>query len=316
MPVTNQAEREADETHPGLETSVTAVTLIDAVRFCFFVTLAMRLILLRDSFARSGAVATPATHLAFRRTSLTIDGGDRKLEALLVCPANAPIASVLILHGIGERLEYWAEAQQLLTSHQIASLIVHYSGYGGSEGAITPANLRRDVIAAYATMRQRLPEVKSHFVLGLSLGTGVAIEAAPALTPPPAGIILCEAFSSFRQAAAAVCETLRLLRPFSRPLSFLVPDIYRTAASVRRLGSPLLLVHSDDDELFPAAMARTIFDTASRNAEASVELQVLHGFAHNDAYLRPHSGYWQPILAFIERVAKRSVARIEDGPER
>jgi len=165
-------------------------------------------------------------------------------------------------------------------------------------------------------MRQRLPDVHRHFILGLSLGTGIAVDAAPALTPAPTGIILCEAFSSFREAGAAVCDNLPLLRHLSRPLSILVPDIYRTASSVPRLGVPLLLVHSDADELFPVAMAQAIFDSATADPDASVDLHVLHGFAHNDVYLRPNSGYWRPILAFIERDSTSSVVRMQDMPER
>jgi alpha-beta hydrolase superfamily lysophospholipase len=289
----------------------------NALRFRLLVTLARRLILLRDAIVITRTAAGHRRDGAAPITAVEIISGGRRLEARLTSPATAPpIASVLILHGIGEQLDYWAEAQQMLACRRVASPAVHYSGYGRSQGATTPANLRQDVIAAYAAMRQRLPDVHRHFVLGLSLGTGIAVDAAPALTPALAGIILCESFSSFREAAIAVCHILPLLRHLSRPLSILVPDIYRTAFSARRLGVPLLLVHSDSDELFPAAMSQAIVDSATADPDASVDLHVLHGFAHNDAYLRPYSGYWQPILAFIERLAKPSGDRMEGVPKR
>jgi len=288
----------------------------DAFRFRLLVTLAMRLIQLRDAFAVGASEAERRRYAASIAAPINLISGGRRLEARICMPAEAPFASVLILHGIGERLDYWAEVQQMLASHGIASLIFAYSGYGRSQGSITPFHLRQDVIAAYAAMRLRLPELDHHFVLGLSLGTGVAINATSALTPPPAGIILCEAFSSFRDAATAVCRALPLLRYLSRGLSLLVPDIYRTAHSVRRLGLPLLLVHSDADELFPVAMARTIFDSARLDPEASVELQVVHGFAHNEAYLSPSPGYWMPIIEFMCREAQRQGGLMKDAPKR
>jgi fermentation-respiration switch protein FrsA (DUF1100 family) len=140
------------------------------------------------------------------------------------------------------------------------------------------------------------------------MGTGVAVDAAPILQPPPSGIILCEPFSSFRAAAIAVCNTVPLLGPILRSMASTVPDIYRIAASIDRVRSPLLIVHSSADELFPVAMAQEIFVAAVSDPTRPAELAVPHGFAHNDAYLNPSLGYWAPILHFIERNQPREFA--------
>jgi len=285
-----------------------------ALRFQFFVTLAMRLILIRDGLATRRSPQETAAGAA-STIPCSIASGGRVLEARLAMPRSAPLASVLILHGIGERLDYWTEAQQLLARCEIASLIVHYSGYGKSMGATTPENLRQDVRASYAELQRLVPGVPAPCVLGLSMGTGVAVDAAPGLQPPPSGIILCEPFSSLQDAAGAVCDTLPGLRLASRWLAKLMPDVYRTAATVGRIESPLLIVHSDADELFRVGMAQAILAAANAAGQPPAELAVLHGFAHNDAYLRPSLGYWQPILDFIRRVPGSS--RIDPGePQR
>jgi len=98
----------------------------NALRFRMLVTLAKRLILLRDAIIINRTVVGHRSDGVAPITAVEIISGGRRLEARLTSPAPAPpIASVLILHGIGERLDYWAEAQQMLACRQIASLAVH-----------------------------------------------------------------------------------------------------------------------------------------------------------------------------------------------
>lgn len=301
------------------ESRETQTMPFDDSRFRLIVTIAMRVIGIRDGISMRLSPTRSTVNAEFPPRACTIASRGRRLEARLVvpnqvpnqAPSQTPSRSVLILHGIGERLDYWHDAQQLLASHSIASMVFHYSGYGRSTGAITPANLRHDTIAAYAKLRELVPAAVPRFVLGLSLGTGVAIDAAPHLEPPPSGMVLCEPFSSLRNAAGAVCDSLGPLGTILRPLSSVVPDVYRTAATIELVNSPLLIVHSDADELFPVAMAQEIYAAAAvSNKEA--QLVIPKGFAHNDAYLRPSLAYWQPILDFIER--NSSSAQVQRRP--
>jgi alpha-beta hydrolase superfamily lysophospholipase len=270
----------------------------------------MRAILIRDGIAGlfGGSQSPPLLKDSTAR-QVSIRSGPRRLDGLLFLPVTEPKASLVILHGIGERLSYWREAQGMLAEHGIASLIFDYSGYGKSAGATTPENLRQDTLAAYHSLRALLPDGRPPFLLGLSLGTGVASDAAPHLKPAPSGVVLCEAFSSLRSAAEAVLAHVPLPGVAIRGLARLLPDVYRTSASIRQVASPLLIVHSDSDELFPVAMAREIFAAAREDEGRSATLSVPHGYAHNDAYLTPEPGYWQPILDFLlkpgETPAKR-----------
>ena len=269
----------------------------------------MRTILLRDSIAGlfAGRPSTPAYEGSARQ--MVIPSGSRLLEGLLFLPPSTPRSSVLILHGIGERLSYWRKAQGMLARHGIASLIFDYSGYGKSTGAAAPKNLRQDTLAAYESLRALVPSDRPPFLLGLSLGTGVAIDAVPQLVPAPSGIVLCEAFTSLRNAAEAVLATTPLPGFAIRALAKLMPDVYRTAASIRRVSSPLLIVHSDSDELFPVTMAQEIFSAAREEMGRHAALFVPHGYAHNDAYLNPEPGYWQPILDFLLAAEKTAAKR-------
>lgn len=263
------------------------------------ISLAMRAILVRDGIAELLAGRSPAPSHEGKAQQVLIPSGSRALDGLLLLPQTDSKASVLILHGIGERLSYWREAQEMLAKHGIASLIFDYSGYGKSSGATTPENLRQDTVAAFDSLRALVPGTRPPFLLGLSLGTGVAIDAAPQLIPVPSGIVLCEAFSSLRSAGEAVLAATPLPRFAIRALARLLPDVYRTEASIRQVASPLLIVHSDSDELFPMSMAHAIFAAAREVDGRRAELFVPHGFAHNDAYLKPTLDYWHPILDFL-----------------
>jgi fermentation-respiration switch protein FrsA (DUF1100 family) len=225
-----------------------------------------------------------------------IPAGAHLLGGWFVAPEGSIHAGVLLFHGIGDRLVYWRRAQQRLAQSGIASLVFPYSGYPGSSGTTTPENLTSDAHAAYACVRERLPAGTSIFLLGFSLGTGLATEVAADLRPPPAGLILCEAFSTLRKAA----------RRITRPVGFfanLLPDLWRTSEKICGVKIPLLIMHSTGDALFPVAMAQEIH-AAAVAAGVAVELQIVDGHRHNAPYLTVPEDYWSAILDFITRTSK------------
>jgi uncharacterized protein len=265
-------------------------------RFCLLISITKHLLQARDTVVSVAQTccfrrprAKPAAESSPHRT-IIIPHNNRSLEAIFSTPA-APSSAILIFHGIGDRLIYWQSVQHLLAAHNIASLIFHYSGYGKSTGATTPRNLQQDAHAAYASLRSLLPEATPIYLLGFSLGSGVVVDAAPHLLPPPAGLILCQSFTSL-QAAAGHCAP--------QFLTHLLPDIWQTHRAIANIFLPLLIVHSDADQLFPSAMARQIEAAARTRSNHTVDLIQPKGFAHNDLYLRPALGYWQSIIDFTQ----------------
>jgi uncharacterized protein len=263
---------------------------LDDLRFQLPITAIARRLALRDRIFP--ALAPPKPSQPTHSRARGIPSGNRQLAASLHSPSATPHAVVLICHGIGERLPYWHRAQVFLSDHGIVLLVFAYSGYPPSSGALTPSHLRQDCIAAYAALCTLVPLDAPPFLLGLSLGTGIAIDAAPSLTPSPSKIILCQPFTSLRDAATAILRSRRLAR--------LLPDLYRTEAAIPLIAAPLLLVHADADRLFPVEMSRRIHAAAVTNPSRTARLVISRGLAHNDAFLRPDLAYWQPILEFLE----------------
>jgi len=224
-----------------------------------------------------------------------IPSGSRALAGWFVLPEGPVLASVLLFHGIGDRILYWRRAQQRLARSGVASLVFHYSGYPGSEGASTPENLDQDARSAYTWLRAKVPAVPV-FLLGFSLGSGLAAEVAGSLEPPPAGLILAEAFTTLRLAASRVVGPLNFI-------ARLFPDVWKTGENVGSLKLPVLVVHSTGDALFPVAMAEEIF-AAAQAGGAPAELILLDGHRHNAPYWTVPEDYWTAILDFIARTSK------------
>jgi hypothetical protein len=277
--------------------------IASALRFRLFLGLAKRAIFVVDGIPFPIRIpyrqtSQPRLHWSVPEIgeSVRIPSGAQSLAGWFV-PAAPYHAAVLICHGIGDRLVYWRRAQQRLAQSGVASLVFHYSGYPGSSGTTTPEQLTGDAHAAYAWIRDHIPIGTPVFLFGFSLGTALAADVAPELQPPPSGLILCEAFSTLRQAAR------RLTRPLG-VLAHLLPDVWRTSETIRQLKIPLLILHSTGDALFPVAMAEEIHNAAAV-AGVAAELQVLEGHYHNAPYLNVPEDYWAAILIFISKYAQR-----------
>jgi pimeloyl-ACP methyl ester carboxylesterase len=221
---------------------------------------------------------------SFAEQRLVLESSDRRLSAVYVSIGNdAP--AVLICHGIGEVVEYWGRVQEAFKEMGVSSLVFNYSGYGASSGTITAAHCEEDVIAAYRALIDR--GHRSIVLLGFSLGTGISCVAASRVDVD--GLILCEAFSTFREGAMAIGCPQWLTRT--------VPDVWNTAVRVCDLSLPVLVVHSDADELFPMTMAERIAEACGPRGE----LIVVNGLVHDAPIYTATPIYWQPIADWIKR---------------
>ena len=256
-----------------------------AKQICFFVdSQALRI----NLPSRTSGPRLPV--IAELSLAVRIASGGRSLAGWFVPAEGVTRASVLLIHGIGDRIVYCRRAQRRLAQSGIASLVFHYSGYPGSEGSTTPENLHSDVLATYAWLREQNPQLPIT-VFGFSLGSGLAAEVVGSLVPPPSGLILAGAFTSLRQAGG------RIVRP-ARALRFLLPDVWRTCDNVTRLSVPILVIHSMGDSLFPVAMAEEIV-RAARSSGTQVQQIVLEAGPHNAPYLEAPETYWAAVIAFV-----------------
>jgi uncharacterized protein len=231
---------------------------------------------------------TPATvGLAFDR--LKIRSADRVLDAYLVRAPGTCRARIalLIFHGVMETISEWVPAQKFLYDHCISSLVFDYSGHGDSSRPGTISHLNQDAIPAYATLVSQFPGERL-CLLGHSMGNGPMLESAGRFSPPPACVVVANAFSSLRDAGRK--------RGSSPILLYMIPDAWDNVENVKRLHVPVLVAYSDADKVNPPAMGQRIFESAAQPKQ----LAALHGFPHNALYRTPTDEWWEPVLRFLQ----------------
>jgi uncharacterized protein len=218
---------------------------------------------------------TPADlGLAAREVAIDTDDGER-LHGWFVAAQAPARGHVLLCHGnagnVGDRVEH----AQLLTGVGFDVLLFDYRGYGRSSGRPSEEGTYRDARAARESLLgQEGVEARQVVYLGESLGAAVALMLA--LEVPPRGLVLQSAFTSLREMA-------REHYPFVPRL--LVSDAYPSLARIRRLESPVLVLHGEDDDIAPAAHGRTLFGAAPEPKT----LRLFPGLGHND--LVPLAGH-------------------------
>ena len=256
------------------------------VLLTLFLNVTSRLLLRRDRL--NGTMKQVLSAFPFANERLVIPSGKRRLSAVYVS-AGDDSAAVLICHGIGELVEYWGRVQDLLKGMGVSSLVFNYSGYGTSTGHLSTRHCEEDAIAACRELDTR--GHRTIVLLGFSLGTGVA--GAVASSVGIDGLILCQGFSTLREAALAMGFPLWVTR--------MVPDAWDTVRRACALDVPVLVVHSDVDGLFPLSMATRVAEACGERGE----LMIISGVSHNAPIFAPMEEYWKPIAEWVKMRASK-----------
>ena len=239
---------------------------------------------------KQGPRTPQARGLAYESIDIRVDG--RTLRSFYV-PADGP--ALLILHGNGEAISGWVDAIKILHDAGIAAMVFDYSGFGNSEGEPTLAHLREDGIAAWHAFRTRVPAATRACAYGFSLGSGVLLEVAAELDPPPDCIAVAGAFLSVRAAAVQ-------LHAVPRWASLLIPDALDSLENIARVRAPVLVEHGAEDGMFPVAWAKTLAAAHPGGAQVAI----VPGMRHPDPVAHPSAAAWDPVIRFVRQPAAAS----------
>lgn len=140
-------------------------------------------------------------------------------------------------------------------------------------------------------------------LVGHSMGAGIVIRAAAAMSPPPLGVI---ALAPYRRVVTPIAARLRL-RALPAPI-LAAPAVLLLRAfgvreaplaeALRRLAVPLLVISTEGDAISPASDARAIADAA-----AAAHLALLPGADHADPGAVAPDRFDRAIEAFLDLVA-------------
>jgi len=145
----------------------------------------------------------------------------------------------LLLHGNAGNVSHRLAHADLLLQTGCSALLLDYRGYGRSAGRPSEDGTYQDAEAAYDWLRQRGFEADGVYVIGESLGGGVASELA--LRRPLGGLVLLSAFTSVPDLGAELFPWL--------PVRWLASFRYDTRAKLPQIRSPVLICHGREDSL-------------------------------------------------------------------
>ena len=150
--------------------------------------------------------------------------------------------------------------------------LLHYRGYGGSEGSPTEAALVEDALALFDQVHARHPQVT---VVGRSLGSGLAVHLAA--LRPVAKLVLVTPYDS-------IVGLAQEQYPFM-PVSLLLEDRYESFRYAPRVHAPTHIIAAAQDRIIPRASTEQLF---KRFAPGVARMDVVAGAGHNSISQDPH----------------------------
>lgn len=234
-------------------------------------------------FPDNQLVNTPS--LDFNDVYLTSSEG-KKIHGWYIDHEN-PRAYVLFFHGNAGNISHRPETIKIFNELGLATLIIDYQGYGLSEGQPTEKGSYDDALAAWKYLIDE-KNIKAEYIIvfGRSLGGGVASwlanEKQPGLT------ILESTFSSITDIGK---ETYPFL-----PVKWLTRIQYNSKEHIKTINSPVLIIHSQHDEIIPFEHGQLLFNLAKEPKE----FHEIQG-GHNGGFLINRESYKNALANFIDK---------------
>ncbi len=201
---------------------------------------------------------------------------------------KAPDAVVIVFHGnagFALHRSYYRDALRALSADRWACVILEYPGYGARTG--TPSKSSLEAAAAEVieviTARHQAPI----YLIGESLGSGVATGLAAAHPETIKGVILITPFTS-------LAEVGRYHYPFL-PVRLLLQDNFDNARNLKCYRGPVAIVLAGQDRVIPAELGKKLHDTY----DGPRHLWTQPDAGHNTLDLTTGHPMWREIVDFL-----------------
>ncbi|XP_038137326.1 lysophosphatidylserine lipase ABHD12 [Cyprinodon tularosa] len=187
---------------------------------------------------------------------------------------------------------------KLLSSMGYHVVALDYRGFGDSTGEPTESGLTTDALHVYNWVKARSGD-SLVVIWGHSLGTGVISNTAVKLLEQGVvfdGVILEGAFNSERQYMPFYVfgwyyMTFPGIKNLFRFLWEQKKVVFPTEQNLKKMKSPILFLHSEDDHLVPIEVARQTYEVAAKaQGKDRVKLVTFDGslgYLHNGLYRDP-----------------------------
>ncbi|MCK4586873.1 MAG: alpha/beta hydrolase [Gammaproteobacteria bacterium] len=192
---------------------------------------------------------------------------------------------LLFFHGNAGNMSHRGESIEIFHRLGLNIFIFDYRGYGQSEGKPSESGIYADARAAWHYLTDTKGIRKENITLfGRSLGGAVAAKLAAEVQPGT--LILESTFSSAKEMANTVLPVMSHLVPLRFE--------FKTVEYIKQVSSPVLIVHSPDDEIIPYRLGEKVFQAANK-PKSFLKLQG----DHNGGFLMSQPGYEQALGKFL-----------------
>ena len=195
---------------------------------------------------------------------------------------------ILILHGksgnISTRLTFLNYFSRKLG---LSAFIIDYRGYGKSEGSPDEKGTYLDAEAAwkYLTVVRKI-KPQDIIIFGRSLGGPIAARLAVKVNAR--ALILESTFTTIKDIVTQLYPYLPIRRFFKFE--------YSTIDYLKKVDSPVLIIHSSEDDYIPFSHAMKLYSAANRFRQ----LLKIKGL-HHDNYIKSEEIYISGIKSFLSR---------------
>ena len=176
-----------------------------------------------------------------------------KLKSWIINQDLKNFKTLVFFHGNAGDLSNRIYKLNELDKLNINILLISWRGFSGNEGYPTEKNLYEDAEAAIKWLNKKKVSNSQIILYGESLGTGVAVEIASKNNFN--SIILESPFTSIENSA-------KIYYPYL-PVSFLLKDRYDSISKIKKINSPILIMHGRKDDIVPFFMGKKLFEKAN-----------------------------------------------------
>jgi len=224
--------------------------------------------------------------------TFTTDDG-LTLRGWFVPAASTPARfTVIMFNGNAGNRGFRARLAATFATHQVATLLFDYRGYGGNAGRPTEDGLAQDARAAAAYLTTRTDVDTSRIVFfGESLGAAVALRLAT--ETKPYALVLRSPFTS-------LTDVGRQHYPFL-PVRWMLRDRYPSLERVGSASCPILVIAGDRDSIIPSEQSTRLYEAIGTEKR----LVIIKGADHNDDRLVDGPEVMRAVLEFVAGVERR-----------
>ena len=192
--------------------------------------------------------------ITFEYEELFINTDDNiSLKSWFIKKDLSKFKTILFFHGNAGNLLNRVHKLNELNKLNVNILLISWRSFSGNKGKPSEKNFYHDGNRVVEWLNDQGINKNDIILYGESLGTGVATELAS--KNKFAGVILESPFTS-------IADSAKIYYPYL-PVNLLLKDRYDSKNKIKKINSPILIMHGKKDNIVPQKMGLELFENAN-----------------------------------------------------